>query len=110
VLNFNPSQNFSGTQFVLSSDGISGTDITVANVVSVPNGWTLTISSGQTSGGVVVLSGGTLDVLSGGTAVGTTVNSGGSEVVSSGGTASNTVVSSGGGAAPGRRMITGWHW
>jgi hypothetical protein len=35
VLNLNPSQNFSGTQFVLSSDGISGTDITLANVVSV---------------------------------------------------------------------------
>jgi autotransporter passenger strand-loop-strand repeat protein len=96
VLNLNPSQNFSGTQFVLSSDGISGTDITLANLVSVPSGWTLTVSSGQTSGGVVVLSGGTLDILSGGTAVGTSVNSGGSEIVSSGGTASNTVVSSGG--------------
>jgi autotransporter passenger strand-loop-strand repeat protein len=56
----------------------------------------LTISSGQTSGGVLVLSGGTLDILSGGTAVGTTVDSGGSEIVSSGGTASNTTVSGGG--------------
>jgi autotransporter passenger strand-loop-strand repeat protein len=54
------------------------------------------ISSGQTSGGVIVLSDGTLDILSGGTAFGTTVNSGGSEIVSSGGTASNTTVSSGG--------------
>jgi hypothetical protein len=44
------SRNFSGTQFVLSSDGISGTDITLANLVSVPSGWTLTVSSGQTSG------------------------------------------------------------
>jgi fibronectin-binding autotransporter adhesin len=86
----------SGTQFVVSSDGISGTDIALANLVSVPSGWTLTVSCGQTSGGVVVLSGGTFDILSGGTAVGTTVNSGGSEIVSSGGTASNTVVSSGG--------------
>src|ERR1022692_2961518 len=62
VLNLNPSQNFSGTQFVLSSDGISGTDIALANLVWVPSGWTLTVSSGQTSGGVVVLSGGTLDI------------------------------------------------
>jgi autotransporter passenger strand-loop-strand repeat protein len=57
-----------------ATDGISGADIMLANLVSVANGWTLTISSGQTSGGVVVLSGGTLDILSGGTAVGTTVN------------------------------------
>jgi len=96
VLNLNPSQNYSGTQFVLSTDGISGTDIALANLVSVPSGWTLTISSGQTSGDVMVLSGGTLDILSGGTAVGTTVSGGGSEIVSSGGTASSTTVSSGG--------------
>jgi autotransporter passenger strand-loop-strand repeat protein len=96
VFNLDPSKNYSGTRFVLSSDGISGTDITLTNLVSVTSGQTLTISSGQTSGGVVVLSGGTLDILSGGTAVGTTVNSGGSEIVSSGGTASNTKVSSGG--------------
>jgi autotransporter passenger strand-loop-strand repeat protein len=96
VLNLDPSQNLSGTQFVLSSDGVSGTDITLANIVSVTSGQTLTISSGQASAGVFVLSGGSLDVLSGGTAVGTTVNSGGTETVLSGGTASNTTVSSGG--------------
>src|SRR5271154_4739702 len=32
VLNLNPSQKFSGTRFVLSSDGVSGTDNTLAKV------------------------------------------------------------------------------
>jgi autotransporter passenger strand-loop-strand repeat protein len=39
------------------------------------HGQTLTVSSGQTSGGVLVLSGGILNILPGGTAIGITVSS-----------------------------------
>ena len=73
--NLNPSQNYSGAQFVLTSDGSGGTDVTARPIsVTVSSGQTLTVSSGQTSGGVLVLSGGTLNILSGGTASGITVS------------------------------------
>ncbi len=93
-LNLDPAQDFIGQQFLLSSDGHSGTDIAVTSPV-VGNGESLTVSSGQTSNGVVVLSGGQLTVLSGGTA-NATADSGGTDYVYAGGLASGTVVSSGG--------------
>jgi autotransporter passenger strand-loop-strand repeat protein len=96
VLNLDPAQNFSGTQFVLTSDGSGGTDVTVHNLVSVTSGTISTIPSGQTVNNVVVLSGGNLEVLSGGTSKDTTVSSGGMLVVSSGGLADPTTIYLGG--------------
>ena len=63
---------------------------------TVTSGQTLSVTSGQTSSGVIVLGGGIVDVLSGGTARGTIVSSGGIEIISSGGIVSNTTVLSGG--------------
>jgi autotransporter passenger strand-loop-strand repeat protein len=63
---------------------------------TVNSGQTLSITSGQTSSGVIVLGGGILDVLSGGTAIGSVVSSGAIVSVSSGGIVSNTTVLSGG--------------
>jgi autotransporter passenger strand-loop-strand repeat protein/autotransporter-associated beta strand protein len=64
-------------------------------MTTVSSGHTLTISAGQTSSGIVVLSGGFELVDSGGVASGS-VLSGGHETVSFGGTAIGTVVSTGG--------------
>src|SRR5439155_225243 len=78
----------------------------------VSSGQTLTISSGQTDTGDVVLSSGAIlvygaavstqvmswgqqDVYSGGVAVSTTINNGGAQYIFSGGTASNTTINSG---------------
>jgi autotransporter passenger strand-loop-strand repeat protein len=97
-LNFDSTQNFAGEQFTLSSDGASGTNVSLSlqpQTTTVSSGQTLNVSAGQTSNGIIVLSGGTLNVLSGGTASGT-VDSGGSDNVSSGGTAIGTTVSGGG--------------
>jgi autotransporter passenger strand-loop-strand repeat protein len=55
----------------------------------------LTVSGGQTSGNILVLSGATLDVLSGGTAIDPVVSSGGSLVVASGGFADPTIIYNG---------------
>jgi fibronectin-binding autotransporter adhesin len=112
LLQLDPSQNYTGAQFVLTSDGNGGVDVTVVNPVSVASGQTLTVSSGRTSGGVLVKSGGIINVLSGGTAIGTSVNKGGTarvsgrdlgvtlngglETVSRTGIASGTTINSGG--------------
>ena len=45
-LNLDPAQDFIGQQFLLSSDGHSGTDIAITSPV-VGNGESLTVSSGQ---------------------------------------------------------------
>ena len=84
VLDLDPSQNYSGTVFVLTSDGSGGVDVTnILNPISVTvSSGTLTVSSGRTSGGVLVLSGATLNIQSGGTASGTTLNRGGTDRVS----------------------------
>jgi autotransporter passenger strand-loop-strand repeat protein len=79
-LQLDPSQNFASAPVLLSSDGNGGTDVTLQTVVV--SGQTLTVSSGITSGNVLVKSGGLINVLSGGTAIGTTVNKGGTERVS----------------------------
>jgi hypothetical protein len=55
LLRLDPSKNYTGTQFVLTSDGGGGTDVTI-NVVSVTSGQTLIVSSGHVKGGVLVLS------------------------------------------------------
>jgi autotransporter passenger strand-loop-strand repeat protein len=83
--------------------GNSFTDVvtTVTLYAVIVSSGALTVSGGQTSGNILVLSGATLDILSGGTAIGATVDSGGSEAdlgvtvstVLSGGT---EIVSSGG--------------
>ena len=67
-----------------------------AGFETVMSGQTLTVSSGQTSDGIVVQSGGILDVVSGGSTVSATIFSGGNEWVSSGGTVSSTTISGGG--------------
>jgi autotransporter passenger strand-loop-strand repeat protein len=67
-----------------------------AGFETVMSGQTLTVSSGQTSNGLIVLGGGMLDVVSGGT-ISNTIDSGGVDNVSSGGLATGTTVSSSGG-------------
>jgi autotransporter passenger strand-loop-strand repeat protein len=86
VLHLDPSQSYSGTQFVLSTDGNNGTEVAVTNpiLVTVSSGHALTVSSGQTSNGVLVLKGGILDIRSGGTVGGAIVDSGGTDRVSGG--------------------------
>jgi autotransporter passenger strand-loop-strand repeat protein len=114
VLDLNPSQNYSGTKFVLTSDGSGGTEVTnISNPISITvTSGNLTVSSGHTSGGVHVLSGATLNILSGGTASGAFIDkggtdkvsgrdvsatlSGGLEVVSRSGVASNATILAGG--------------
>src|SRR5262249_21772828 len=92
--NLSFSTNLSGAHFTLAPDGGLGTDITLG--IPVSSGQTVSITSGQTSGGLVVLSGGTVDVFSGGVASATTINKGGLVAVFSSGTVVNTTVSSGG--------------
>jgi autotransporter passenger strand-loop-strand repeat protein len=84
VLDLNPSQNYSGTKFVLTSDGSGGTEVTnVSNPISITvSSGTLTVSSGHTSGGVHVLSGAILNILSSGTASGAFIDKGGTDRVS----------------------------
>ena len=100
VLNLDPSQNYSGTEFVLTSDGSGGTEVSnIFNPFSVTvSSGTFTVSSGQTSDGVLVGSGATLDILSGGTAGNVTLS--GTEIISRvpppGGVASTTTILAGG--------------
>jgi autotransporter passenger strand-loop-strand repeat protein len=102
ALQLDPSQNFSGVQFVLTSDGTSGTDVTfVPFSGTVSSGATLTVSSGHTSNTVHVLGGGTLNILSGGTAIGTFVDSGGTARVSGTETAPQPVAERRSSVAPG---------
>jgi autotransporter passenger strand-loop-strand repeat protein len=82
ALQLNPSQSFSGDQFVVTSDGSGGTDVTVVPFSATVSSGTLPVSSGHSSNSVHVLSGAILNILSGGTAVGTFVNSGGTDRVS----------------------------
>jgi len=82
-----------GKTFLLSSDGVGGTLITLSATV-VGSGSAVTVSPGQSDAEVVVLSGGTLNVLSGGTADDVTL-SGGTLNVASGGTATNVSISGG---------------
>ena len=56
----------------------------------------LTVSSGQTSGGLDIVGGGTVEVLSGGSIATTFVSAGGSAVVDAGGSASGTIIYAGG--------------
>ena len=65
-----------------------------AGFETVMSGQTLTVSSGQTSNGIVVQSGGILDVVSGGT-ISNTVDSGGGLIVSAGGSAVSTTIDGG---------------
>jgi autotransporter passenger strand-loop-strand repeat protein len=96
VLNLNPSQNYSGTEFVLTSDGSGGTEVSnILNPFSVTvSSGTFTVSSGQTSNSVLVGSGATLDILSGGTVSNVTLS--GTEIISPGGVASTTTILAGG--------------
>jgi len=75
-----------------SVDQISFSDI--ATPATVLGGQTFTVSSGQTSNGLTVLSGGLVDVASGGIASGT-IFSGGSELVIRGGVDRDATVSTG---------------
>jgi autotransporter passenger strand-loop-strand repeat protein len=74
-------------------------------MTTVSSGQILTISDGQTSSGIIVLSGGILDVLSGGTVI-NTVDSG-TMKVESGGTGSNTVTYSGNFGVGGEVVLSG---
>jgi autotransporter passenger strand-loop-strand repeat protein len=65
------------------------------SAVTVTNGESVYVSSGETSDGLIVLSGASLKVLSGGTAVDATL-SGGTMQVDAGGTSIATVLSNGG--------------
>jgi autotransporter passenger strand-loop-strand repeat protein len=93
-LNLDPAQSFTGQRFLFSADGGSGTDIAVTSPV-VSSGQVLSVSSGQTGDGIVVLGGGTLDVLSGATESGATVSSGGALDVFDGGTLAGNVANDG---------------
>ena len=77
MLHLDPSQNYSGTQFVLTSDANSGSDVTLSVGVFVSSGHPLIVTSGQTSDGVTVLSSGTMSVQSGGIADRTVISAGG---------------------------------
>jgi autotransporter passenger strand-loop-strand repeat protein len=92
-IQLDPSQSFLGESFVLSDDGNGGTDITLEQTAIIT---LLTISAGETAGGLTVGAGGEIDVLSGGTTVNITVGSGGNEVVESGGVISGATVEDGG--------------
>jgi autotransporter passenger strand-loop-strand repeat protein len=116
-LNFDPAQDFTDRQFVLSSDGNGGTDVTLVHVyfsTIVTSGEVLNVSSAQPLDTLdFVLSGGVLNVLSSGVVSGSTVSSGGIETVSSGGTDVGTSFISGqeniesGGVASGAIVWTG---
>ncbi len=92
-LDFDPSQNFIGYGFALSTDSSSGTDITL---VQQPISSAGAVSAGETVSGVSVTGGGSLDVLPGGTAIVGTVSSGGTMNVSSGASADGVTISDGG--------------
>jgi autotransporter passenger strand-loop-strand repeat protein len=86
-----------GTLGLFNNAVLAGTTtFNVGAVLEIGGGYTLYVSSGQTSNGVIVLSGGTIDVMSGGTAGGTVVSSGGTVVISSGGLADPTTIYVGG--------------
>jgi autotransporter passenger strand-loop-strand repeat protein len=67
--------------------------VTVLNTSTVNSGQTLTVLSGKTSGGVLVLSGGTINILSGGTGINNTINKGGTDKVA--GTDKNATLNGG---------------
>ena len=92
-IQLDPTQSFLGESFVLSDDGNGGTDITLEQTAITTF---VTISAGQTVGGLTVGAGGEIDVLSGGTTLNITVSSGGNEVVESGGVISGATVDDGG--------------
>jgi autotransporter passenger strand-loop-strand repeat protein len=81
ALHLDPSQNYSGAQFLLLADNRGGTEVMVVSAV-VSSSHTLTVSSGQTSNSVLVLKGGALDIRSGGTVIGVIIDSGGTDRVS----------------------------
>ncbi len=111
-LDLDPSQYFLDATFSATSDGGSGTDLSIVQLpvttsISVPdgsviydiqigNGGWLEVASGGYASGTTVGAGGFLIVDSGGTASGGTVNSGGSLYVSSGGSAVGATISDGG--------------
>ena len=83
---------FPGVQFLVSGDGVTGTDVTLGSppfIVSKGNS-PYKVSSGHTDTGDIVISGGSMFVLSGGVADSTTVSSGGFLTISHGGTDSGT--------------------
>ena len=84
---------FPGVQFLVSGDGVTGTDVTLSApvIVSKVNS-PYKVSSGHTDTGDIVVSGGSMFVLSGGTADSTTVSSGGFLTISHGGTDSGTTL------------------
>jgi autotransporter passenger strand-loop-strand repeat protein len=116
-LNFDPAQDFTDGQFVLTSDGSGGTDVTLVHVyfsTIVASSEVLNVSSARPIDTLdFVLSGGILNVLSGGVVSGSTVSSGGVETVSSGGTDIGTGFISGqeniesGGVVSGATVWTG---
>ena len=98
---------------VNASIGIGTADTTIVEAIPVSSGQTVTISAGQTSGGLGVQGGGVVTVQSGGAAIDMVIGSGGIAVVfgavsgttiagaaqlylQSGGAASGTAISSGG--------------
>ncbi len=100
----NTLQNFSGENFHLLPDAISGTDIALGPLATASAGQT--VSNTSVTGGDIqnvfgtaidatVASGGEQDVFSGGTASGTTVGSGGYEVIGAGATVGDATVDGG---------------
>ena len=88
--------DISADTFLLAPDGGGGTVVTLNDAFAVGSGQTLTVSSGETSTGVDVLSGGTLLVLAGATASGAVIHGGGSEIVSAAGSDRGATVRGGG--------------
>jgi autotransporter passenger strand-loop-strand repeat protein len=68
------SSDISADSFLLTPDGGTGTDIILSSPLGIGAGQIVSISGGQISTGIDVLSGGTLEVLAGGTASGTLVH------------------------------------
>ena len=75
----------SAYKLIVTGDGQSGTDVTVALGSQLRVSGVHTIAAGHVEVGDIVLSGGSLVVAAGGFAVATTVSSGGSMTVSAGG-------------------------
>ena len=91
--------SFPDEGFVVSGDGVSGTDVRLAELpggVTVSKGNSPHIISGGTEALDRIVSGGTMIVEAGGVASDTTISSGGTLLVLFGGTADPTTISSGG--------------
>ncbi len=80
----------SGQAYLVAPDGSGGTMVRLG--VPVSSDATVTISGGQTSSGLIVLSGGAEIVQSGGSAIGNTVWGGGSVLVSGGATSGDVLI------------------